>query len=364
MSCFSGLFTQKPLAMSVSDAIGQTPLVQLKRSLPAGAEGVTVLAKLEMQNPGGSVKDRIAKSMIEKAEADGTISPDRTTVVEYTSGNTGIGLAMLCAAKGYKCIVVMPQLPPMKERYVTVRKFGADVHLTCGAKGVVGMKEYTEKLVASDPAKYWCPQQFENQANPDIHFSTTGPEIFAQAGGKVDYFISGVGTGGTVVGTGKFLKSKNPDVKVIAVEPTESRVLVGQPHTKHAIVGIGPGVTNSFIEQLAPGAEWKEGARGIIDEFLHASTAESGAWADTLAKTEGLLVGPSTGAVMKVASEVAARPEAKGKTIVVMFPSSGIRYMSHPSNGPVNAEAAEALPAPPNMDPEPLFRWNSADKKA
>jgi len=301
---------------------------------------------------------------MEKAEADGLIAPDRTTIVEYTSGNTGIGLAMLCAAKGYKCLIVMPQLPPMKERYVTVRKFGADVHLTAGAKGLVGMKEYTEQLVASDPGKYWCPQQFENQANPEIHFATTGPELFEQAGGQVDYFISGVGTGGTVVGVGKFLKSKNPDVKIIAVEPTESRVLVGQPHTKHAIVGIGPGVTNPFIEQLAPGDAFKEGSRGIIDEFLHATTAESTQWTDTLAKTEGLLVGPSTGAVMKVAADIASRPEAKGKTIVVIFPSSGIRYTSHPSWGGVQAEAAEALPVPPNMDPEPLFRWNSADKKA
>lgn len=351
--------TMATFCNSVCDAIGKTPMVKLGRSLPAEAAGATVLAKLEMQNPGGSVKDRIAKSMMDKAEAAGTIAPDRTTIVEYTSGNTGIGLAMICAAKGYKCVIIMPQLPPMKERYVTVRKFGADVHLTAPAKGVNGMKQYMEELVASDPDKYWCPQQFTNAANPDIHFTTTGPEVLEQAGGKVDYFISGVGTGGTVVGVGKFLKSKNPDCKVIAVEPTESRVLVGQPHTKHAIVGIGPGITNPFIEELAPGAEWKEGPRGIIDEFLHAAGAESTQWCDTLAKTEGLLVGPSTGAVMKVAADVASRPEAKGKTIVVVFPSSGIRYIAHPSWGPVNAEAAEALPAPPNMDQEPLFRWKS-----
>jgi len=334
-------------------------MVKLGRSLPAEAESVVVLAKLEMQNPGGSVKDRIAKSMIEKAEADGTIAPGRTTIVEYTSGNTGIGLAMLCAAKGYELIVIMPQLPPMKERYVLCRKFGADVHLTAAAKGVPGMKAYMEELVASDPAKYWCPQQFENQANPDVHFNCTGPEVLEGAGGKVDYFISGVGTGGTVVGTGKFLKSKNPDVKVIAVEPTESRVLVGQAHSKHTIVGIGPGVQNPFIEELAPGQVYEEGPRGIIDEFLHASSEESNQWADKLAKTEGLLVGPSTGAVMKVAADIASRPEAKGKTIVVIFPSSGVRYMAHPSNAAVNAEAAEGLPAPPNMDPEPLFRFKS-----
>jgi len=347
---------------SVADAIGKTPMVRLGRVLPEEADGVLVLAKLEMQNPGGSVKDRIAKNMIEMAERDGTISPDRTTIVEYTSGNTGIGVAMVCAAKGYKCIIIMPQLPPMKERYSICRKFGADVHLTCGAKGVAGMKIYCEELIASDPDKYWCPQQFYNEDNPDMHFSTTGPEIWEQAGGKVDYLISGVGTGGTVTGVGKFLKNKNPNMTVIAVEPTESRVMVGQPHTKHAIVGIGAGFPAHFIDQMAPGQEWAEGvSRGVIDEFLHANLDQAMAWADALAKTEGLLVGPSTGAVMQVAADVACRPEAKGKTIVIVFPSNGIRYVNHPMWGPINKEAADALPAPPNMDPEPLFRWNSSD---
>lgn len=346
---------------SVADAIGKTPLVKLGRVLPDESKANAVLAKLEMQNPGGSVKDRIAKNMIEMAERDGTISPDRTTIVEYTSGNTGIGVSMVCAAKGYKCIIIMPQLPPMKERYSICRKFGADVHLTCGAKGVAGMKIYCEELIASDPDKYWCPQQFYNEDNPDMHFSTTGPEIYEQAGGKVDYLISGVGTGGTVTGVGKFLKSKNPNMTVIAVEPTESRVMVGEPHTKHAIVGIGAGFPAYFIEQMAPEQPWAEGPRGIIDEFLHANLDEAMAWADALAKNEGLLVGPSTGAVMKVAADVACRPEAQGKNIVIIFPSNGIRYVNHPMWGPINKEAAAALPAPPNMDPEPIFRWNSAD---
>lgn len=346
---------------SVADAIGKTPLVKLGRVLPDESKANAVLAKLEMQNPGGSVKDRIAKNMIEMAERDGTISPDRTTIVEYTSGNTGIGVSMVCAAKGYKCIIIMPQLPPMKERYSICRKFGADVHLTCGAKGVAGMKIYCEELIASDPDKYWCPQQFYNEDNPDMHFCTTGPEIYEQAGGKVDYLISGVGTGGTVTGVGKFLKSKNPNMTVIAVEPTESRVMVGEPHTKHAIVGIGAGFPAYFIEQMAPEQPWAEGPRGIIDEFLHANLDEAMAWADALAKNEGLLVGPSTGAVMKVAADVACRPEAQGKNIVIIFPSNGIRYVNHPMWGPINKEAAAALPAPPNMDPEPIFRWNSAD---
>jgi cysteine synthase A len=349
---------------SVVDAIGKTPLVKLGRVLGAAGEGVTLFAKLEMQNPGGSVKDRIAKNMIEQAEKKGEISPDRTTVIEYTSGNTGIGVAMVCAAKGYKCVIVMPQLPAMKERYSICRKFGAEVRLTCGLKGVPGMKIYVEDLLAKEPEKYWCPRQFSNEDNPTVHFETTGPEIWEQAQGKVDYFISGVGTGGTVTGVGKFLKEKNPNVKVLAIEPTESRVMVGEPHTKHGIVGIGAGVPAVFIENMAPGEEWKEGPRGIIDEFVHCSTPECIQWADKLAKTEGLLVGPSTGAAMKIASEIASRPEAKGKTIVCIFPSSGIRYVNHPMWAGIVAEAATALPNPPNMDPEPLFRWNSSEPPA
>jgi len=346
---------------TITDAIGNTPLVKLGRALPPEAKGVTVLAKLEMQNPGGSVKDRIAKNMIEQAEKEGKISPDRTTIIEYTSGNTGIGVAMVCASKGYKCIIVMPQLPAMKERYAICRKFGAEVRLTCGVKGVPGMKIYVEDLLAKEPEKYWCPQQFSNQDNPTIHYTTTGPEIWEQTKGTVDYFISGVGTGGTVTGAGKFLKEKNPNVKVLAIEPTESRVMVGQPHTKHGIVGIGAGVPATFIKDMAPEQEWKEGPRGIIDEFVHCSTGEAVEWANKLAASEGILVGPSTGAAVKIASEVASRPEAKGKTIVVIFPSSGIRYVNHPMWAKIVTEAKDALPEPPNMDPEPLFRWNSSD---
>jgi len=220
---------------SVLGVISNTPLVKLGRSIPADAQQATIYAKLEMQNPGGSVKDRIAKSMIEEAEKGGKITPQKTTVVEFTSGNTGIGLAMVCAAKGYKCIIIMPQLPAMTERFITCRKFGADVHLTAPAKGVPGMQAHMDELLASN-ADYWSPRQFENQANPTVHYDSTGPEIWSQSGGKVDYFIAGIGTGGTMVGAGKFLKEQNPDCKLIAVEPTESRILTGAPHTKHTIV--------------------------------------------------------------------------------------------------------------------------------
>jgi cysteine synthase A len=298
--------------------------------------------------------------MIEKAEKSGLIAPGKTTVIEYTSGNTGIGLAMVCAAKGYSCIIVMPQIPTMTERFVICRKFGAQVHLTAASKGLPGMKDHVEKLLAENPGKYWCPRQFENPANPEIHHDTTGPEIWSQSGGKVDYFISGIGTGGTLVGTGRFLKEQNPHAVIIGVEPTESRIHVGGVHSKHTVVGIGPGVIAGFVEELAPGQPMAGGARGVVDEFLCASSEESVEWANRLAREEGLLVGPSTGCVMKVAAEVAGRPEAAGKTIVVIFPSSGVRYLAHPMWSAERTEAVAALPLAPNMDPEPLLKFASS----
>ncbi|KAK3236339.1 hypothetical protein CYMTET_53511 [Cymbomonas tetramitiformis] len=346
---------------SVLDVVGETPMVKLQRSTQPG---VTVLAKLEMQNPGGSVKDRIAKCMIEEAEKANKIHPEKTTIVEATSGNTGIGVAMAAASKGYKCIIIMPQLPPMQERYLICRKFGAHVHLTAAAKGMPGALDYLKQTLAAN-ADYWCPTQFENPDNPKAHVENTGPEIWRQCKGKIDYFIAGVGTGGTVNGAGRFLKKKNPKMKIICVEPTESRVLVGEQHTKHTVLGIGAGFQPKFIEELEPGAAFKEGARGIVDEFLHASSEQSCEWATTLAKNEGLLVGPSSGAAAKVAAEIAARPEAKGKTIVFISPSSGIRYLNHPLLwADVKGEAAAALPAPPNMSPDaPLLGWDSSKAK-
>jgi cysteine synthase A len=345
-----------PYSANVVEIIGNTPMVKLNRV----AEGVeaTILAKLEMQNPGGSVKDRIARSMIEDAEARGLIHPGKSTIVEYTSGNTGIGLAMVCAAKGYHCIIVMPQLPSMRERYMICRKFGAQVHLTAGARGIPGMKQYTEDLLTKYP-DYWCPRQFDNPANPRAHMEVTGPEIWAQTDGQIDILVVGAGTGGTVSALARFLKAKNPEIKVICVEPTESRVLVGEPHKMHTIVGIGAGIQLPFVEELSPGQEWREGARGPIDEFLHCSSADAITYADKMAKLDGLLVGPSAGAAVKVALDVARRPESRGKTVVVIVASSGIRYITHGLWVHERQEGIEALPMPPNMDSEPLHRWSS-----
>lgn len=342
---------------NVIGCIGNTPMVKLNR-IAEGTQAAKVLVKLEMQNPGGSVKDRIAMSMIEDAEKKGLITPGKTTVIEYTSGNTGIGLAMVCAAKGYPCIIVMPQLPAMRERYMICRKFGAEVRLTAGAKGVAGMRTYVEELLKSHP-EYWCPRQFENPANPQVHVDTTGPEIWEQTAGQIDILVAGAGTGGTVSALGRFLKEKNPNIKIICVEPTESRILVGEQHKMHSIVGIGAGILLPFIQNLAPDQPWQEGPRGAIDEFLHCSSADAVVFANKLAKLEGLLVGPSAGAACKVALEVANRPESKGKTIVAIFASSGIRYTTHGLWNSEREESVAAAPAPPNMDPEPLHRWTS-----
>mmetsp|Transcript_18412 Transcript_18412/g.46645 ORF Transcript_18412/g.46645 Transcript_18412/m.46645 type:complete len:355 (+) Transcript_18412:181-1245(+) len=346
---------------SYLETIGNTPLVRLERALPeeVRANGATILCKMEMQNPGGSIKDRIAKSMIETAEAEGKLKPGGT-VVEYTSGNTGIGLAMVCAAKGYKCIIIMPQLPPFQERYTICRQFGAEVHLTAPAKGFPGLRAYTESLMAANP-DYFLANQFYNQANPDIHYATTGPEIWEQTGGKMDYFIAGVGTGGTVAGAGRFLTEKNPDIKVMAVEPTESRVHVGAQHAPHTILGIGPGVATHFLESLAPGAPLVEGPRGHVSEFLHTNSSQAIEWAQRMAQMEGMMVGPSSGAVISAAMAVAARPESAGKTFVVMCASHGIRYTAHPLWAELKDEACRALPSQPNMDKEAdVLLWDSA----
>jgi len=338
-------------------------MVKLNR-VPGADCKATILAKLEFQNPGGSVKDRIAKKMVEDAEAAGLISPDKNTIVEVTSGNTGIGLAMVAAAKGYPCIIIMPQVPPMYERYLLCRKFGADVHLTAPAIGgqmIQNAFDYMEILLKENPS-YWTPSQFKNPSNPTVHVETTGPEVWEQTGGKVDYVIAGAGTGGTINGLGRYLKEKNPDIKLICVEPTESRVLQGEESDKHTLVGIGAGVPLQFIEELEPGKPFEPGPRGIIDEFMHATSDEGMEMANRLAAEEGLLVGPSTGAACKVALEVAARPEAAGKNIVTIFPSSGIRYVMHPMWGAEKGEGSAALPMPPDMSGDPpLLRWKSED---
>lgn len=348
---------------NVCEAIGNTPLVQLNRVVGEGAKAKRVLAKLEMQNPGGSVKDRIALGMVEAAERSGALRPGMT-IVEATSGNTGIGLAMVAAAKGYKCIIIMPQMPPMMERYTICRKFGAEVHLTAGAAGAPmaeNMFDHLRHLLAENP-DYWSPMQFENDANPQVHVATTGPEIWSQTGGEVDYFVAGAGTGGTMVGAGVFLKEKNPDLVNVIVEPAESRVLAGEPSDKHTVVGIGAGVPLKFVEGLEPGAPWADGPRGAVSEFASCSSGDAVTWANRLAREEGLLVGPSTGAACKVAVELAHRDEAADKTVVVVFPSSAVRYMTHPLWAAEQQEGTEILGGPPDFTNEPpLLRWRSSD---
>jgi len=347
------------------DTVGKTPLIRVDRVLSpeANANNTRILVKMEMQNPGGSIKDRIAKNMLEDAETRGVLTPGMT-VVEYTSGNTGIGIAMMCAAKGYKCIIIMPQLPPFEERYITCRMFGADVHLTAPAKGMPGLKDYTEDLVSKNSKSYFLTNQFYNEANPQIHYDTTGPEIWDQSGEKVDYFVTGVGTGGTATGVGRYLTEKNPECKVVCVEPTESRVHLGETHSPHTILGIGAGVTTHFLTQLAPDQPFtKQGGlpRGHVSEFACATSAESIEWAVKLAQMEGIMAGPSSGATFKVAMDIAARPEAKDKTIVVIMASHGIRYTTHPLWKHVKEEARNALPQPPNMSKEAnLLLWDSS----
>ena len=257
-----------PPACSYLETIGNTPLVKLGKCLPKECKAARVLAKLEMCNPGGSLKDRIALNMIEKAEREGLIKPGETTLVDFTSGNTGIGEAMVAAAKGYKCIIVMPQVPPMFERYIICRQFGAEVHLLNPTIGGMAFVKYTKEL-ASKP-NHWYIGQMENEANPAAHVDNTGPEIWSQAGAAVDFFVHGIGTGGCIAGVGKFLKEKNPECKVIALEPSEARVHTGAPMGKHGIVGWMPGFHSNFLEGAGkPAAELSDAPRGVVDEWGH-----------------------------------------------------------------------------------------------
>jgi cysteine synthase A len=352
---------------SVVELIGQTPMVRLTRALEVeGAPPVVaakVLAKLEFQNPGGSVKDRIAAYMIEAAEARGEITPGRTTIIEATSGNTGIGLAMVCAAKGYRCIICVPQMASMTERYLICRKFGAHMHLIAPAVGITGMLRYVQQQMATHP-DYWSPMQFENDDNRKTHELATGPEIWAQTGGDVDFFIAGAGTAGTVAGVGGYLKSQNAACKIMVVEPAESRVLVGETPSPrgHGVVGIGAGVIPPLLDVTAPGAFGAdEQPHGVIDLYGCASTAEAVAMADRLAQTEGLLVGPSSGAAVHAALALARSPAAAGKTVVVLLASSGIRYVAHPMWAAERGEADVAFPAKPATAAEPLCLWRSED---
>jgi cysteine synthase A len=302
---------------NIIDAIGQTPLVRLCKVTEGIAPGAEVLLKLESTNPGFSVKDRIAKSMIEDAESRGIISPDRTTIVDVTSGNTGIGYAMVGAAKGYKVIQVIPE-PCSIERRALLLALGCEVVVTAKEVSIKGAVLKTKEILDSLGDKGWFPLQFSNPANPRAHHEHTGPEIFEQCDGKVDAFVAGCGTGGTLTGTSRYLLEKNPDVKVIAVDPDESSVLTGESPGPHAIQGIGP----PFIPGVVDMETW--------DEVVRCPEAAALTMARRLAKEEGILTGISAGANVWAAIQVAKRPESAGKRIITVCPSAAERYLSTP----------------------------------
>lgn len=299
------------IANNVADLIGNTPLVRLNR-VAAHIDG-TIAAKLEFFNPAHSVKDRIAVAMLDAADRAGRIKAD-TVVLEPTSGNTGIGLAMVCAARGIRCAFVMPETMS-KERRLILKAYGAELILTPGPEGMPGAVRKAEEMAAAD-ARYFIPQQFENPANPEIHRKTTAEEIWRDTDGKVDIFVAGVGTGGTVTGVGEVLKARKPGVQVIAVEPDASPVLSGGQRGPHPIQGIGAGFVPAILNT------------GAYDEVVRVKNQDALDTARRLATEEGLLVGISSGAAVSAALQVAGRPENRGKLTVVIIPSFGERYLS------------------------------------
>ena len=302
-----------PIYKTVTELVGKTPLLELVNYERKYALNATILAKLEYFNPAGSVKDRIALNMVETAEKEGKLKKG-SVIIEPTSGNTGIGLAAVAASKGYDIIIVMPDTMSVERRNL-LKAYGAKLVLTDGAKGMKGAIKKAEEL-AEEIENSFIPAQFENPANPEIHKKTTGPEIWDDTQGKVDIFVAGVGTGGTISGVGEYLKEKNPNVKVVAVEPVNSAVLSGEPAGPHKIQGIGAGFIPKALNT------------DIYDEIIKVENEEAFEGGRDIARTEGVLVGISSGAAVFAAKKLAERPENKGKVIVARLPDTGDRYLS------------------------------------
>ena len=300
---------------SADQLIGSTPLLELTHIEKKHGLKARILAKLEYFNPAGSVKDRIAKAMIDDAEAKGLLNAD-SVIIEPTSGNTGIGLASVAAARGYRIIIVMPETMSVERRQL-MKAYGAELVLTEGAKGMKGAIAKADELAKEIPNSF-IPGQFVNAANPKAHFETTGPEIFADTDGEIDIFVAGVGTGGTVTGVGRLLKSKKPEVKVVAVEPKSSAVLSTGVAGSHKIQGIGAGFVPEVLDTK------------VYDEIIPVENDDAFATGKEIGKSEGVLVGISSGAAVWAAIELAKRPENEGKTIVVLLPDTGDRYLSTP----------------------------------
>lgn len=300
---------------SVEELIGKTPLLELTHLEQKMGLNANLLAKVEALNPGGSAKDRVAKRMVEDAEKAGILK-EGATIIEPTSGNTGIGLAVMAAARGYRAIIVMPDTMSM-ERRLLMTAFGAELVLTEGAKGMAGAIEKAEELAKEIPNSF-IPGQFDNPSNPAAHYDTTGPEIWEDTDGKVDIFVAGIGTGGTLTGVGRYLKEKNPNVKIIGVEPASSPLLTKGTAGPHGLQGIGANFVPSILDTE------------LYDEVLTVTEEEAYEAGRALARKEGLLAGISAGAAVHAAAEVAKRPENAGKNIVVLLPDTGDRYLSTP----------------------------------
>lgn len=306
------------IPINIADLVGRTPIVQFTRLVPEGSTA-QLFGKLEAFNPGGSVKDRIGVAMIEAAEREGRIEPGRTTIVEATSGNTGIALAFVCAAKGYDLVLTLPQ-GMSREREGLLRLYGARFEITESLGGMNEAVDAAREMARRDDV--FLPDQFSNPANPEAHRRTTGPEIWEQLDGKVDVLVAGVGTGGTITGAGEVLKARNPSCRIVAVEPRTSAVLSGRPPGPHKIQGIGAGFVPAVLN------------RELLDEVITVDDEDAIATARLLASREGVLAGISGGAAMWAAREVARRPESQGKRIVVIVPDSGERYVSTPFFAP------------------------------